>query len=239
MIWFILLIASFIGGTIQGVTGFGSMVVVMMVLPFYFDLPRSAGIAAAGGILMCLLMLLRYRKKLNLKLALLPLLLYIPVSSTVIHLSVYLDPFIAKKIFGVFLIFLCVYYLFLNKKAAEKKPGLLLSLLFIAGSAACDGLFGIGGPLMVIFFLGATSSVAEYLGCLQLFFLTTLVYNTVFRFARGVLLPEHLPYILAGMIGMASGLLIANRIVDRLNADTLRKLTYLLIGICGIINLVR
>ena len=239
MIWLIYLGISFIAGIVQGVTGFGSMVVIMMVLPYFFDMPRSAGIAMASGFLMCLLMMLRYKKDLNLKNALLPLIVYIPVSTIAIRFSVYLDQGLAKKILGAFFLFIAVYNLLLKKDSGEKRSPIWQSVLYLAGAAVCDGLFGTGGAFMVLYFLGVTTSVYGYFGSLQLFFLVTITYNTTFRFIKGILLPEHIPLILIGIGGMTAGLFIANKIVDRLDAGTIRKLTYVLIGISGIINLVR
>jgi len=104
-------------------------------------------------------------------------------------------------------------------------------------SGACDGLFGIGGPLMVLYFMSMTHSTHAYLGTIQLFFWINSLYNTAFRFYRGVLLPEHLIFIACGMIGILIGGAAAGKIVDRLNIETMRKLIYVMIGISGVINL--
>ena len=36
MVWFVVAAASLVAGIIQAVTGFGSVVFLMMILPFYF-----------------------------------------------------------------------------------------------------------------------------------------------------------------------------------------------------------
>ena len=64
------------------------------------------------------------------------------------------------------------------------------------------------------------------------------IYNTAFRFYRGILLPEHFIYIGVGLIGIISGVSLANKIVDRLNANVMRKLIYVMIGVSGVINLI-
>lgn len=117
------------------------------------------------------------------------------------------------------------------------KITLPVAILFIVISALCDSLFGIGGPLMVLYFLSQTNSTKEYLGTIQFFFFINGVYNTAFRFVRGILGLEQLLYIAVGAVCIFAGLLVANRIVDRLNANIIRKLTYIMIGISGIVNL--
>jgi uncharacterized membrane protein YfcA len=144
---------------------------------------------------------------------------------------------VVKKIFGVFLVLLSIYYLFISKNVSNQKLSLGFSVVCIVISAACDALFGIGGPLMVLYFMSMTRSTHEYLGTMQLFFWVNSMYNTTFRFIRGILLPEHVIVIAVGMIGILVGGAIAGKIVDRLNADTMRKLIYVMIGVSGVVNL--
>jgi uncharacterized membrane protein YfcA len=182
-------------------------------------------------------MVIRYRDEVNVKMALLPALLYNVISSLVISYSVYVDQVTIKKIFGVFLILLCLYYLFVSKSVQNRKLSLPLSIVCSAISATCDGLFGIGGPLMVLYFMSMTSSTHAYLGTMQLFFWTNSMYNTTLRFIKGILLPEHLALLALGTVGILIGGALAGKIVDRLNVTTMRKLIYIMIGVGGVINL--
>lgn len=238
MLYLILFAITVLAGLVQGVTGFGSCIVIMMVLPFYFPLAEAAGIAVATTLIMGVVMILRYRSHIKVREALLPSVLYIIVSSLAIHFAAQVDQAVMKKVFGVFLVLLSEFYLgFAPSGSNQKKLPLLAGALCIILSAACDGLFGIGGPLMVIYFMHRTTDLHEYLGTLQLFFLVNNVYNTAFRFYRGVLGPQHLIYILCGMAGILVGVLIAGKIVDKLRRDVLRRLIYVMIGVSGLINL--
>lgn len=237
MIYLVIAAVSFIAGLVQGVTGFGACIVIMMALPFYFTMPVSAGLAGAIPIILCLAMVIRYRKEFNWKKAVVPYALYFIVCSLSINFSVGVDQELVKKVFGVFLIILSIYYLFFNKFDGSKKISIPVCIVFIIISAICDGMFGIGGPLMVLYFLSITTSSHEYLGTIQMFFLFNTVYNTCFRFVKGILVMEHMGYIAIGTVAIFLGLMIANRIVDKMNADILRKLTYVMIGVSGIINI--
>ncbi|MBR2263552.1 MAG: sulfite exporter TauE/SafE family protein [Firmicutes bacterium] len=238
MLYGILFAITMLAGLVQGVTGFGSCIVIMLVLPFYFPLAEAAGIAVATTLIMGVVMILRYRTSINVREALLPSLLYIIVSSLAIHFSASVDQTLMKKVFGVFLVLLSEFYLgFVPANSNQKKLPLLAGAACIILSAACDGLFGIGGPLMVIYFMHRTTDLHEYLGTLQLFFLVNNVYNTGFRFFRGVLGPQHLIFIAVGMAGILIGVLIAGKIVEKVRRDVLRKLIYVMIGIGGLVNL--
>lgn len=237
MVYAVVVCLTFLAGLVQGVTGFGSAIVVMLGLPYFFTLPQSAGIASAVSVILCFSMAVRYWKHVRVKKALLPSLLYLAVCSAAIRFSAVFDPAVMKRVFGVFLLALSGYFLFSGKGDGQKKLSLPVRVFCITVSAVCDGLFGIGGPLMVLYFLNATDSSYEYLGTIQLFFLVNTLYSTVFRMAQGILLPSHLPVIGIGMIGILTGLFAANRIVDRLNVQALRKWIYGMIGISGLVNL--
>lgn len=237
MIYLGFMIAPLLAGLIQGVVGFGGGIITMLIFPLFVSIPVGAGITSALGIPLCLSMVIRYRREVNVKMALLPALLYNIISSFVISYSVYVDQITIKKIFGVFLILLCLYYLFVSKNVQNKKLSLPMSIVCIAISATCDGLFGIGGPLMVLYFMSMISGTHAYLGTIQLFFWTNSMYNTALRFYKGILLPEHFVLLAVGTVAILIGGAVAGKIVDRLNVTTMRKLIYIMIGIGGVINL--
>ncbi len=237
VIYISILAGTILAGLVQGVTGFGGGIITMLVFPHFFSIPLGAGITGSLGIALCASMAIRYRKDVRVMMAVLPALLYNVVSSVVISYSVSVDQVLIKKIFGVFLVLLSVYYLFISKSVQNRKLGLGVSIVCIAISAACDALFGIGGPLMVLYFMSMTSSTHAYLGTMQLFFWVNSMYNTAFRFYKGILLPEHLIFILVGVVGILAGGAVAGKVVDKLNVATMRKLIYIMIGVSGVINL--
>lgn len=229
---------SFLAGIVQGVTGFGAGIVIMMALPHYFAMIECAAMVSAIALPLCVFMLLRYRQEIEIEKALMPTFLYMIVCSVTINFSMTADPVIIQKIFGVFMIMLSIYYLFFSGTKKNQQLSFKAGLFCIIVSGICDGLFGIGGPLMVIYFLCNTNSVRAYLGTLQLFFCINSVYTTGFRIFKGILTSEHVIYVFFGAAGILAGLYFANKIVDRLNPEMIRKLTYIMIGVSGVVNLV-
>ena len=227
---------ALLGGIVQGVTGFGAGIVMMMVLPYFFLIPQAAGVSSTIGTLLCGLMAYRYRKYVNLKKAITPSILFLCASSLSAYFAVHVNQILIKKIFGMFLLILSIYFIFFSSK--EKKPmNIISSLLCIILSGISDGLFGIGGPLMVLYFLNQTTDTQEYLGTIQTFFLVNSIYMFIFRLINGIIGLEHILPIAFGMIGIATGLYFANKIVDQIEGQVIKKLTYFMIGVSGIINL--
>lgn len=234
---FLVIATAIVAGIVQGVTGFGAGIVLMMVLPSYFALAQSAGISTAICLMLSCTMVYTYRQYISFKTIVRPALFYIVICSISIYFSTMVDQLLMKKLFGVFLIILACYYLFIDK-GERKKLSLPISILCIVASAICDGLFGIGGPLMVLYFLSQTHNTHQYLGTIQTFFFINGIYNTCFRVFNGIITVNHLFYIGIGMIGILVGGLLARKIVDTLNGQFIRKLTYIMIGISGIMNII-
>ena len=221
------------GGLIQGVTGFGAGVVMMMFLPLVFDVSRAAGISSAICFAVTVSMAWRYRAHVNIREIVGPAVLYLATSSASIVVAQGIDQSLMKIVLGAFLILLAGYSLFFQRGGTFRPEG-LVAIACIIISGMCDGLFGIGGPLMVVYFMARTASTKEYLGTLQCFLLVNVVYSTAFRLANGVITAADAPVVAAGMVSILLGLAIANRIVDRLDADRVRVLTYAVIGLSGV-----
>ena len=234
---FAVFFSALAAGLVQGVTGFGAGIVMMMFFPYFFALAQAAGVSVAIAVILCAMMFIKYREYVDLKKIIGPSVLYLAICSIMISFSTGLDQALMKKIFGIFLVILAVYYLFLNKGTSKKELSLPVSLFCVAVSATCDAWFGIGGPLMVLYFLTKTNDTKEYLGTIQTFFMINCIWNTGLRFIRGILTVSHIPMIAVGMAGIVIGGILANKLVDKLNADLLKKLTYVMIGISGLVNL--
>jgi len=114
MIWIVILMA-FLGGMVQGITGFGGGIVMMMVFPMVFPLTQAAGLNGAILVFLNATMVYVYRKHIKIKMVLPVFLFSIIVSSITIKVAAGASPIIVKKLFGGFLLLLSVYYLFIKK----------------------------------------------------------------------------------------------------------------------------
>ena len=56
MIWFVVAATSLVAGIIQSVTGFGSVVFLMMILPFYFNMIDATALAIVINQLFCMVL---------------------------------------------------------------------------------------------------------------------------------------------------------------------------------------
>ena len=226
-----------VAGILQGVTGMGGGLIQMLVLPLLFPVQLASAIAGASCLFLTAVMFFQYRKKANVRMAILPALLYMAASGLAIHFSAGWNPSIIRKILGMFLILLALYFLVIQPKAGLN-PGPILSIVFFLVAGTCDGLFSVGSPLMVLYFLSKTEDKEEYLGTIQLAFFLSLFSSTVVRISHRILMQEHIPAVLAVVAGICVGLWIANRIVKHIDAKLFRKIVYGAIVLSGFYNLV-
>ena len=78
-------VITLLAGLAQGVCGFGAGILMMMVLPLFFSISRSAAVAGIVSLVVTLLMIIRYRKQISIKKVIAPLLVYSASSALAIH----------------------------------------------------------------------------------------------------------------------------------------------------------
>lgn len=233
--YILIFVFGIIAGISQGVCGFGAGIVMMVLLPELFPMSQAASIAGVISLALIVMMVVRYRKHIAVKKALLPLVLYAAASVAAIHFSSMVDQELLKRLFGAFLICITLHH-FLSKKEA-KKWSLPVSVLAIAFSGVCSGLFSVGGPLMVLYYIANTDSKEEFLGTTEFLFMLNLLLSTYLRIKNGYLLPEHAFPTLIGVVGIALGFIVANKIIDRVDGAKLKNIVYIGVGISGVLNL--
>ena len=232
-------LAALGGGLVMGVTGFGAGMVIMMVLPVFYSLTESAALTVIVSTVLNAQMAIRYWKHIHFKSLVAPTIAYMILCALLIRFSTEVDQSLIQKGFGVFLICLCIYYLFLQKDDHPHKKSLSLSILCIAFSAVFDSFFSIGGPLLVIYFMARTDSTKAYMGTIQAFFFINYAYSSVVRIINGILLPSHLAVTLVCSVAVLLGGVIAQKLVNRLDDQMVRKLIYIMIGVSGVLNLIK
>ena len=147
MIWFVVAAASLVAGIIQSVTGFGSVVFLMMVLPFYFDMIDAPALAIVINQLFCMVLSWKYRRHIQWRVALPPTIAFAVTNLLTMPFVNGLDLQILVLVFAAFLILLALYFLVVAKRVRlAPKPAAGVICGALCGVSA--GLFAIGGPPM-------------------------------------------------------------------------------------------
>ena len=235
MIYTVVACMALLGGTVQTVTGFGGGVVMMLALPYFFGMVQAPAISSIICMGLTYALAWKFRKYVNYRSVLVPAVAYVICSVATISVVDRIDMEIMTLAFGVFLIVLSVYSLVFSKRIrmdANWRTGLFCG----AVSGVLSGLFGIGGPLMAVYFVAATDSKETYIGSTQFLFSLGGTVNFLTRIFRGIYTLDMVPLTLAGILAISLGKLIGLKIVAKLDPETIRKLVYLFVGISGAIT---
>ena len=220
---------------IQRICGFGMGIIAVMILPYITG--SHAHAAAYTNILSAVsatVLAWRFRDKVKWRI-IFPILCgsFLATFCTVRFLK---DASFTttEKILGIVLLVLSIYFLFFKGKIhVEPRP----RNGFISGTCGgfLNGLFGAGGPPVVIYLLGATESHAVYLATIQGYFAFNNVYATTVRFLNGQITPDVLRGLLGALPGMALGMILGDLIAPHLPDQTILKAIYILMAISGLI----
>ena len=238
MLWISVVVMATLSGVVQAISGFGAGILMMLVLPQFFDMLTSSAIGSAISIGATGTLAWKFRKHMNLRITLLPAVVYMVCSLTVLNFIQGMDMALLTLVFGVFLVALSLYS-FVFSKRMKLQPNWWTGTICAAISGVCSGLFGIGGPLMAVYFVSATEDKETYIGSLQGMFCVTSSVNLLMRVFKGIYTLDLLPLTLVGMLCINVGKLLGLRIVDRLNADTFRKVVYAFVGVAGILTILK
>lgn len=238
MIYAVVGCMALLGGAIQTVTGFGGGVVMMLALPYFLDMVRAPALSSIICMGLCYALAWKFRKYVNFRSLWVPAVAYVICSVGTISMVDRIDLEIMSLAFGVFLIVLSIYSLVFSKRLrldANWRTGLFCG----AVSGVLSGLFGIGGPLMAVYFVAATDSKETYIGSTQVLFALGGTLNFLMRIARGIYTADLIPLTLLGVAAISVGKLLGLRIVEKLNPETMRKLVYVFVGISGVITIIK
>ena len=231
------LLAAVAGGLVQTVTGFGSVIIMMLFVPLFFPMMEASALCASITLLLNLGLCLRNRRYIQWKLILLPALFYCAASSLALLFAGDLPVSVLKRLFGGFLVLLAAYFLFVRSVKLKGSP---LSAIGCASlSGLTHGAFGAGGPPMAVYFLSVLEGRDTYIGTLQTFYLLTGSYSFVFRIFRGIYTAALIPFSLVGMAGVLGGMALGDLIAKHLKTSWMKTAVYILLAFSGILYLIQ
>ena len=163
MVWLLVFLPGLLAGLVQGLTGFGAAIVMMIFLPQLFPIAQSAAVAGVIMAASVITLVWRYHQHIHFRQIIVPFIVYASVAAYSVHLGQVLDVQLLRRLLGALLVSLAGYFS-LSKRAANQTYPWWLAGLFMIISGFFNGLFGIGGPLMALYFLSLADTTADYLG---------------------------------------------------------------------------
>lgn len=226
------------GSSIQRITGFGYGIFVMMFFPHfmasYGEANALAGMISAST---SIIVALSLRKQINWKNIPAPFICSAITSFIAVRFMAGQTDQTLKLLLGVVLILLSIYFFFFAKKI-QFKSSIWKGALAGALSGIMNGLFAMGGPPMVIYFMMSSKDMKEYLATIQMYFALSNIYTTVIKASAGYVTKEVLVFYLIASVSAFIGVYLGKKIFNRCKPDILKKAVYAFMAVSGIINIV-
>ena len=235
---FLLIAAVLLGSSyIQSVTGFGSGIFAMIFLPSLLLYTEANLLASIISALTSLLVMIAMRKYISFKNIVFPLIGCL--------VSTYLSVLFIKSqsnstlsvLLGIALIALSLYFFFFSDKI-KIKPTWYAGLIAGVISGVLEGMFSIGGPPVVIYFMQSEEDSDHYLGTISAYFVLSGAISIISKTTAGFFTENVLYGLALGIVGFALGALGGKLTRDKIDPKYVKKLVYGFMALSGIINII-
>lgn len=234
----VIMLATFLAGVVQTVSGFGGSLVIMLFLPAVMPLMDAIMVNQTAMILLNISLIFTYRKSIRFRQVLLPAAVCLLFTTVFIDISLMVNVQTMKLLFGLFLIGISIYFWFFSQKVCCKaSPAMACFCGALSGTT--NALFGIGGPPIAVYYLAVSDSTDAYIGTTQFLFLITTLYTVLFRFSKGLVCEAFWKYALAGIAAILIGKLVGKKINDRISPEIMKRCVYVCLLLSGLMTVIQ
>lgn len=224
----ILMAVVFAGSFLQGMSGFGFGLFAMAILPFFLPLPTAAALVASVAAFVGLIMVWRLREHLQLRAVLVPLTAVLIATPLGVYILKVADETVLRTVLGVLIIAAALFFIFDVSKFFTIEPTPKNAIGAGALSGVMGGMFNIGGPPLVLYFVQTARDNLSYKASLEFIFFTASTMRLVSHFSLGNLTRADAGLVLAALIAGLSGAFLGLRLLRRMN---LKQITPFVSGV--------
>ncbi len=228
----------FFAAFIQAASGFGYAITAMAFLPLFLPLTDCVMLTIICSFLIMLYMFLKYRKHVNYKIAVLPLVFSAAGVITGMTLLVNSSNDVALKILGGFLVVLSAYFFIFADKIKIPNNRVSASVAGLV-SGLTGGFFNIGGPPVVLFYCVAAKCKEEYYATLQFLFLCIGLIKFGFFTATIGISHQVLNISPFGVVASAAGMVLGMLVFNKMPHKIINRAIYVIMAVAGVWYLVR
>lgn len=235
---FILIVLITFGASfIQRVTGFGFGIFAMTFLPYIMSAYTEANVLSSMlAMLLSLAVTLRMLREVHWKNLIFPFIGSAVMTFITVNLMKGQGDSILKLLLGVVLILLSIYFLLFSGKI-HIRPTWYGGLIAGGLSGVLGGLFSMGGPPVVVYYMESEQDPKHYMATIQAFFTLSNIYSIGVKVSAGFVTHNVLICFAVGLVGMLAGLIVGSRVFDKLDGPKIKKAVYLIMALSGVANI--
>ena len=223
-------------GYTQGVTGFGFGIVAMIFLPSLMLYTEANLLSSILGASTALVLAITLYKRINWKNLTFTLIGSFAMNYASIAFMRTAENDTLVLLLGIALILLSVYFFFFSK-SIRIRPTWYAALIAGSLSGVMSGLFSIGGPPVVVYYMQSEEDTDSYFATISVYFVISGAASVAMKSFSGMLTLNVLWGLMLGGIGMAAGTLLGKRTGRAIRPETLKKLVYGVMALSGAVNI--
>nr|WP_236784602.1 sulfite exporter TauE/SafE family protein [Alteribacter salitolerans] len=224
-----------VGGFVQGASGFGLGLVVMGFLPLLLSIKESTLLVMVLLLVASLTIMRKVYKHILLK-----GLLIVIVSAIVGRIGAYYvlttygEMEVLKQWLGFFLIAMVLYLIVTSKTKPKETYHPLIPIILGTLGGFVGGVFAVGGPFFVFYFLMVYRDKRHYNANLQVIVIVTSVMSLSLHGLSGDFYPEFTLYVIVGVASALIGTHLGMKWFERLPSNVIRTFAMILVFMAGI-----
>ncbi|AOM81877.1 sulfite exporter TauE/SafE family protein [Salisediminibacterium beveridgei] len=227
----------FAGSFVQGISGFGFGILAMSFMPFFFTVKDSTLLVVALAVLLSFSISVQLRRHIQWRsIGVILLFAVIGRSAGYYILHNFGEMPILRVILGIFLLAVVVYLLVSPKPNADRtKIPMLVPIMMGFFGGIVGGVFGVGGPFFVYFFLMAfPADKYAYTANLQIVFFLTSMQTVFLHSVSGDYTLNILLFILVGVVAVLTGSRIGVHFLQHVSTQQVKKLAAVVVAIAAV-----
>lgn len=217
----------------QSSSGFGFGILSMSMLPLIMPFKTASILVALTSTFMSLYIVFKFRKNFDFKMFIVPTISATICSYIGVHMLLDLKESVLNIIMGCTLLTLAAYFMFFNKKI-KLKANNVTGLIAGSVSGFFGGLFNVGGPPMVAYYLSVTDDKLKYQSTIQAFFAFNTVFVVFMHFINGNVTRQLIPQLISCATGMAIGTGLGLIVLKKISIKGIKKFVYIFMIVAGI-----
>ncbi len=221
----------------QSVTGFGFGIFAMIFLPYVLEYTEANVLSSMLSALTSATVVAATWKKISWRNMVFPLIGCLFATYAAVAFIKSQESRFLTLLLGVALLLLSVYFFFFSDKI-KIKPTWYAGLIAGVISGVMGGMFSIGGPPVVIYFLQSEENSDHYLATISGYFVLSGLISIVTKAASGFITSSVWLSLLVGIVGMLVGSLAGKATRDKIDPKMIKKAVYAVMAVSGAVNIV-
>ena len=216
---------SVAGSFVQASTGFGYAVTVMALWPLFLPYKTALVVELLAALALCVVIAVRYRRSINWRQLIAPCAASFVTNWLGLQIMAGSPDTVLRRLLGAALMALAVYFIFFSQRF-RVRPTLAAGLTAGAVAGLSAGMFSIGGPPIVVYYLAAFSDKKEYTATTQMYFILTSLWLVAQHLWMGNVDGLALQCTGAALAGLAVGTAAGLAVFRALPLERIKKLVY-------------